>query len=56
MNYRISLLTVACIIFLGSCTHASGNSEFVRFSGCPDSPNCVSSLAPPVDEEHYIEP
>lgn len=23
---------------------------------CPSSPNCVSSLADPSDEEHYIEP
>jgi len=51
-----SSLIFLCLIILGSCVHADEDSDFVRFSDCPSSPNCVSSLADPLDEVHYIEP
>ncbi len=28
----------------------------IKFADCPDSPNCVSSLADQEDVEHYIQP
>ncbi len=31
-------------------------NPFVRMAPCPDSPNCVSSLAAPTDSVHYSEP
>lgn len=31
-------------------------NPFVRMAPCPDSPNCVSSLAAPTDRVHYSEP
>jgi uncharacterized protein (DUF1499 family) len=32
------------------------SNEFSRMSPCPSSPNCVSTLADPMDKEHYISP
>jgi uncharacterized protein (DUF1499 family) len=44
------------MIVLGSCVHADEDSKIMRFSECPSSPNCVSSLADSLDEIHYIDP
>ena len=30
--------------------------QFTRMASCPDSPNCVSTLAPPDDSVHAIAP
>jgi len=47
----------ACVIMLcmmGSSSAADKTS--VPLAPCPDSPNCVSSLAPASDRTHYIAP
>ena len=57
------LLTgVIGLMILGIILGCSGKELFKlgihdgRFAKCPDSPNCVSSQADPLDKEHYIKP
>jgi uncharacterized protein (DUF1499 family) len=35
---------------------STADNESAPLAPCPDSPNCVSSLAPRSDKEHYIAP
>lgn len=49
-----------CLLFLVGCSSqpvesSSFQSDHV-FQPCPESPNCVSSLADDRDEAHYIDP
>ena len=53
---RHSLLIVAGMFVLASCGGAMPKLgiDSGRLKPCPDTPNCVSSLA--TDEQHFIEP
>jgi uncharacterized protein (DUF1499 family) len=46
----------ACVIMLCMTGSSAADSTGVPLAPCPDSPNCVSSLAPGSDREHYIAP
>lgn len=52
---------VLSLLMLTACSAATpGNVQQSAQTGelapCPDSPNCVSTLAPQADAQHYIEP
>ena len=53
-------LTIIILIFIStilvSCVHKGEQDTMLQFADCPDSPNCVSSLADQEDAEHYIQP
>ena len=50
---RMTGLTVICLLMvLSACTHM--REVVANDMNCPDSPNCVSSLA--TDPEHVVEP
>jgi uncharacterized protein (DUF1499 family) len=54
---KISIFLLMLIpLNLLSCIHEGENSSMVKFAECPDSPNCVSSIADPKDVKHYILP
>ena len=42
--------------FFAISSFAMSNEMTTGFEPCPESPNCVSSLEAPDNEEHYIEP
>lgn len=46
----------ACVIMLCMLGNSAAENTTVPLAPCPGSPNCVSSLAPGSDREHYIEP
>ena len=46
----------ACVIMLCMTGPATADKAMTPLAPCPDSPNCVSSLAPDSDREHYIAP
>jgi len=46
----------ACVIMLCMMGSSTADNTGVPLAPCPDSPNCVSSLAPGADREHYIAP
>jgi uncharacterized protein (DUF1499 family) len=48
--------TVACVIILCMTGPAAADNTTLVLAPCPASPNCVSSLAPESDHEHYIAP
>jgi uncharacterized protein (DUF1499 family) len=52
----LSGILIFMFLILGSCVHGGDSKNMVRFADCPDSPNCVSSLGGPGDEQHYILP
>ena len=48
-------LTIACILFsTNGCSKSNVGLLEGKLKPCPDSPNCVSSMA--TDTSHYIEP
>ena len=47
---------VACVIMLCMMGSSAADNTPTPLAPCPDSPNCVSSLAPDSDREHYIAP
>ena len=46
----------ACVIMLCIMGSSAADNTTVPLAPCPDSPNCVSSLAPGSDRGHYIAP
>lgn len=55
------MMTLAIsVMAMSACSRTPATPPGLTESGtlqpCPDSPNCVSSLAPETDEEHRIEP
>ena len=46
----------ACVIMLCMMGSSAANNTTVPLAPCPDSPNCVSSLASGSDREHYVAP
>ena len=58
---RLALVTIG-IASLALLTQCAGGatpqpgSAYVRMAPCPDSPNCVSTLAVPSDSVHYSAP
>ncbi len=55
---RTAGVTTLCFI-LGACAGsrpANLGQINTTLAPCPDKPNCVSSLAPATDEEHFIAP
>ncbi len=55
MKNVIMMLVSAAAIFNSSALYAE-STHFSKMAPCPKSPNCVSSLADPLDSEHYIPP
>ncbi|MBI9104959.1 MAG: DUF1499 domain-containing protein [Spirochaetales bacterium] len=55
-NYLLGIIFTVFLIIAVSCAQDGKIKEVDRFSVCPDSPNCVSSLAEPQDEIHFIPP
>lgn len=55
MEDVIIMLVSAAAIFNSSTIYAE-STHFSKMEPCPKSPNCVSSLADPLDSEHYIPP
>ncbi len=53
---NIMVPMVLMILGVGAFVYAGGSKELARFSDCPASPNCVSSLSDPQDGTHYISP
>ena len=49
-------ILIILTLSLGSCIHEEGSNGMQQFLDCPDSPNCVSSLEDPQDQQHYILP
>lgn len=57
MKTTFSLLPLLIGISLASCASPDkGVGPTAKMAPCPSSPNCVSSLAPKSDAEHYIAP
>ena len=55
MSGRISMIGLLGFIFvLSGCGKSDIGLTNGRFAQCPDSPNCVSSMAD--DKKHFIEP
>ena len=59
-NHAIRTAGVATLcLMLGACAGsrpANLGQANTTLAPCPDKPNCVSSLAPKTDEEHFIAP
>lgn len=55
---KLSLTLTSCILLAACSGNRPSNlgSPQEVLSPCPESPNCVSSLAPRDDETHYIAP
>lgn len=55
--YRFSILFVLLILAACSAPVPEGLGVFEgKLLECPDSPNCVSTMAPKDDEKHYMAP
>jgi uncharacterized protein (DUF1499 family) len=54
--YTRILRQAACVIILCMMGPAAADDTTIPLAPCPDSPNCVSSLVPESDHEHYIAP
>ena len=53
-NLAICLTVLGGLAFLAGCSAPNIGLRAEGLAPCPDSPNCVSSLAP--DDKHKIEP
>ena len=52
----IAWLVLILIIKISSPRPPSIGLTNNKFTPCPTSPNCVSSMAPPGDQSHYVTP
>jgi len=52
----LGLGTVLWVLSLTSCRAAESKAHTLPFAPCPDSPNCVSTVADPDDNVHYMAP
>lgn len=52
----VGIAGVALLTQLAVGMASPAANPFVRMAPCPDSPNCVSSLAAPTDSVHFSEP
>jgi uncharacterized protein (DUF1499 family) len=50
------LRATACVIMLCMMVPAAADKAALSLAPCPNSPNCVSSLSPESDQEHYVAP
>lgn len=48
--------TAVCVIMLCMTGTTTADNSTLVLAPCPTSPNCVSSLEPESDHEHYIAP
>ena len=60
MRYALILIALPCalmaLLSTVSCSVPKLGLKNGRLLPCPPSPNCVSSLAPPSDSTHHVEP
>jgi uncharacterized protein (DUF1499 family) len=60
MRYAIIRIALPCalmaLLSTVSCSVPKLGLKNGRLVPCPTSPNCVSSLAPPSDSTHHVEP
>jgi uncharacterized protein (DUF1499 family) len=49
-------LARVAVVLLSPRPENLGLHDDLQLAPCPESPNCVSTRAPPGDEEHHVEP
>ena len=54
--HTIIFRRAACVIMLCMMGSSAADNTSIPLAPCPNSPNCVSSLAPGSDREHHVAP